>query len=112
MKAAGKSWAQNLAATMKKLRKLRGIGLREYAKELGVNTCTLNRIELGRGCDLNGLVAIRESTGISYEALLGNAAETPEQRAARIDAASLADAHRMYEKEHGLPFSEVLTKEC
>lgn len=34
------------------------------------------------------------------------ASQTPEQRRAAIDAAALADAHRMYEAEHGEPFPE------
>jgi hypothetical protein len=34
------------------------------------------------------------------------ASETPEQQRAAIDAAALADAHRMYEQEHGEPFPE------
>lgn len=60
-----------LANTMRLLREMKGLSLRQHAKSLGLAPATLSRIERGFGCDLCKLVLIREKTGVKYETLLG-----------------------------------------
>lgn len=71
MTASAHKWAKTLAKTMKTIRQFHGMGLREYARHIGLNPATLHRIENGKGCDVVTLVRIRETTGIRYEVLLG-----------------------------------------
>lgn len=71
MSASEYPWAQKLAATVKLAREMTGMGLREYARWLGMNQATLHRIEHAKGCDVVALVKIHERTGIKYETLLG-----------------------------------------
>ena len=61
-----------MAKTMKLLREIKGMGLREHAKRLNMNPATLHRIENGRGCDIATLVHIHQATGVKYETLLGD----------------------------------------
>lgn len=61
-----------LANAMKLLREMKGLSLRQHAKQLGLSPATLSRIERNYGCDLSKLVLIREKTGVSYETLLGD----------------------------------------
>ena len=67
------NWSQHLAKTMKLLREIKGMGLREHALHIGVNSATLCRIEQGKKCDVDTLVHIHEKTGITYDTLLGSA---------------------------------------
>lgn len=60
-----------MARTMKLLRELKGMGLREHAKHLGIPPATLHRIEHGKPCDIATLVHIHKATGVKYETLLG-----------------------------------------
>lgn len=60
-----------LAKTMKLLREIKGMGLREHAKHIGLTPATLHRIENGKPCDVNTLVQIHKATGVKYETLLG-----------------------------------------
>lgn len=71
MSAAGKPWAMNLANVMKLMRELRGMTLRAHARELQLNPATLHRIENGKGCDMNTLIAISRSSGAKITTLLG-----------------------------------------
>lgn len=74
MTAAQEPWAAALAKTMTLLREIKGMGLREHAKDIGMNPATLHRIENGKGCDVKTLVMIRKATGVKYHTLLGEAA--------------------------------------
>lgn len=65
------AYAKPLATTMKLLREIKGMGLREHARHLGVKEATLCRIEQGKGCDLHTLVLIHKATGVKYDTLLG-----------------------------------------
>lgn len=67
-----------LANTMRLVREMKGLSLREHAKLIGLSPATLSRIERGFGCDLAKLVLIREKTGVKYETLLGD--HSPEIR--------------------------------
>lgn len=60
-----------LARTMKVLRDIKGMGLREHARNLNMNPATLCRVEAGKGCDLKTLVHIHRATGIKLATLLG-----------------------------------------
>lgn len=60
-----------LARTMKLLRELKGIGLREHARQLGLTSATLCRIEAGKKCDVDTLLAIHAKTGVALNTLLG-----------------------------------------
>lgn len=60
-----------LARTMKVLREIKGMGLREHARNLNMNPATLCRVEAGKGCDLKTLVHIHHATGIKLTTLLG-----------------------------------------
>lgn len=71
MSASQHEWAKKLGDTMKLLREIKGMGLREHAKHLGINPATLHRIENGKGCDVVALVHIHKVTGVKYETLLG-----------------------------------------
>lgn len=71
MSAAGKPWAVHLGTVMKLMRELRGMGLREHARELGLNQATLHRIENGKGCDMETLMQIHARSGASIKTLLG-----------------------------------------
>lgn len=71
MSAGEYPWAQKLASIVKLAREMTGMGLREYARWLGMNQATLHRIENGKGCDVVALVKIHERTGIKYETMLG-----------------------------------------
>lgn len=62
----------SLARTMKLLREMKGVSLRQHAKFIGLSAATLSRIERGYGCDLAKLVLIHEKTGVSYETMLGD----------------------------------------
>jgi transcriptional regulator with XRE-family HTH domain len=57
---------------MKLLREIKGMGLREHAKHLGLKPATLCRIESGKPCDVATLVQIHKATGVKYETLLGD----------------------------------------
>ena len=61
-----------MAATMKLLREIKGMGQREMARALGLNASKLCRIEQGKPCDVDTLVYIHEKTGIPYDTLLGS----------------------------------------
>lgn len=63
-------WKTQLAATMRLLREIKGHGLREAARDLGLSPATLSRIERGGGCDISTLLYIHEQTGIKLETLL------------------------------------------
>lgn len=67
-----------LANAVRLVREMKGLSLREHAKQLGMSPATLSRIERGFGCDLSKLVLIREKTGVKYEVLLGET--TPSHR--------------------------------
>lgn len=71
MSAAGKPWAKNLANVMKLMRELRGMGLREHARELKLSPATLSRIEAGKGCDMDTLMEISARSGAKITTLLG-----------------------------------------
>jgi transcriptional regulator with XRE-family HTH domain len=60
-----------LGRTMILLRDLKGISMREHAKQLGISPATLCRIERGDTCDIKTLAAIHKATGIKYHILLG-----------------------------------------
>jgi transcriptional regulator with XRE-family HTH domain len=60
-----------LGRTLVLLRELKGISMREHAKQLSVSPATLCRIEDGRGCDLATLVKIHKATGVKLHTLLG-----------------------------------------
>lgn len=60
-----------LANTMKILRELKNVTMREHARQLGMSPATLCRIEAGDLPDLVNLIKIRVRTGISYGTLLG-----------------------------------------
>jgi transcriptional regulator with XRE-family HTH domain len=62
---------QKLASTMKLLRELKQVSMRDHAKQLGMSPATLCRIEAGDLPDLVNLIKIRVRTGISYATLLG-----------------------------------------
>lgn len=70
-KAADDKYTQHLATTMKLLRELKGISLREHAAQMQLSPATLSRIENAKTCDLSTLVWISEKTGISINTLLG-----------------------------------------
>jgi transcriptional regulator with XRE-family HTH domain len=61
-----------LAKAMRLLRDMKGLSLRQHAKQIGLSPATLSRIERSYGCDLSKLVLIHEKTGVSYEILLGD----------------------------------------
>lgn len=64
-----------LASTMKLLRELKQVSLRDHAKQLGMSPATLCRIEAGELPDLVNLIKIRVRTKISYATLLGEQQE-------------------------------------
>lgn len=72
MTQAAKPYAKSLASTMVLLRELKGMGLREHARHLGLKAATLCRIEQAKGCDLDTLVTIHKATGVKYDTLLGD----------------------------------------
>lgn len=67
---SGEHW-KALARTMKLLREIKGLGLREHAKQIGMPPATLCRIEAGKKCDVDTLLLIREKTGVTLNTLLG-----------------------------------------
>lgn len=71
MNKVRKPWSDGLARVMILMRDLKGLGLREHARQLGMNPATLHRIEKGKGCDLDTLVFIHQKTGVKYDILLG-----------------------------------------
>lgn len=62
---------KSLARTMKLLREIKGVGLRQHAKQIGLTPATLCRIEAGKKCDVDTLLRIREKTGVTLNTLLG-----------------------------------------
>jgi transcriptional regulator with XRE-family HTH domain len=74
------NWCESLAATMKLLREIKRMGLREHARSLGINSAKLCRIEQGKPCDVDTLVYIHEKTGIPYDTLLGSPKNRGEKR--------------------------------
>lgn len=60
-----------LARTMKVLRDIKGISLREHAEQIELSPATLCRVEQGKGCDLKTLVQIHRKTGVKLTTLLG-----------------------------------------
>lgn len=73
MSAADQPWAKALGDVMTLLREIKGMGLREHARAIGLNPATLSRIEQGKGCDVDQLVKIHKATSVSYDRLLGSA---------------------------------------
>jgi len=65
------NWTERLSLVMKLQRETRGESLREYAAHLGVSPATLCRIEQGKPCDVDTLLAIHRRTGIALGTLLG-----------------------------------------
>ena len=70
-KGTASKYAKSLGDAMKVLRHLKGIGLREHARQLDMSPATLSRIERGYECDLSTVAWISEKTGISVDRLLG-----------------------------------------
>lgn len=70
-KGAASKYAKALSEVMKQLRELKGLGLREHARQLGMSPATLSRIERVHECDLATLAHISEKTGIPVSKLLG-----------------------------------------
>lgn len=63
-------WHGNLANVVRVLRMLHGLNIRQQAKQWGVSSATICRIENGKGCDLATLSKISEATGMKVESLL------------------------------------------
>ena len=70
-KGAASKYAKSLSEVMVRLRELKGIGLREHARQLDMSPATLSRIERVHECDLSTLAHISEKTGIPVATLLG-----------------------------------------
>lgn len=70
-KGTASRYAKALGETLVKLRELKGLGLREHARQLVMSPATLSRIERGHECDLSTIAWISEKTGISVDKLLG-----------------------------------------
>ena len=64
-------WGKALARTMKLLREIKGIGMREHARQLGLPASTLSRIENAKKCDIDTLLVIHTKTGVALNTLLG-----------------------------------------
>lgn len=64
-------YTQHLATTMKLLREIKGISLREHARQIELSPATLSRIENAKTCDLSTLVHVSEKTGVTINTLLG-----------------------------------------
>jgi len=62
---------ESLSRTMVLLREIKGISMREHARQLGMSPATLSRVEAGKGCDLKTLCAIHNATGVKLHTLLG-----------------------------------------
>lgn len=60
-----------MARTMKLLRELKGMGMREHARQLGIPAATLYRIENAKRCDVETLLKIHYKTGVTFNTLLG-----------------------------------------
>jgi transcriptional regulator with XRE-family HTH domain len=60
-----------LARTLILLREIKGISMREHARQIGLSPATLSRVEAGKGCDLKTLCAIHIGTGVKLHTLLG-----------------------------------------
>ena len=78
----------------------------EEPRELPYAVGPMNRNPWPPGAPLSGAYETGYTHGSEDARAAEKASETPEQIRARINAAALADAHRMYELEHGEPFPE------
>lgn len=64
-------WTVAMSRTMKLLREMKGLGLREHARQLDIPSSTLSRIENAKPCDVDTLLKIHKVTGVKVTTLLG-----------------------------------------
>lgn len=64
-------WKARLAAVVKLDREMLDDGMREYARRVGMSLATICRIEQGKGCDVDNLLALHRARGIAIHTMLG-----------------------------------------